>query len=97
MVGKACRQVIEIKITVVDLRGVIYRYRSRIKNLIIMTLLQNIVISGAQGLLMLMGSKVLIQMIRLQNINIKEQCFATWSSLSNILIPSTSGELKHPK
>ena len=33
-----------------------------------MTLLQNIVISGAQGLLMLMGSKFLIKITRPQNI-----------------------------
>ena len=32
---------------------------------------QNIVISGAQGLLMLMGSKFLIKMTRPQNIKIK--------------------------
>ena len=33
-------------------------------------LLQNIVISGAQGLLMLMGSKFLIKMTRSQNMKI---------------------------
>ena len=33
-----------------------------------MTTLQNIIIVGAQGLLMLMGSKFLIKMTRLQNI-----------------------------
>ena len=61
-------------------------------------LLQNSgVISGAQGLVMLMGSKFLIKMTRLQNFKIKEQCFATWSSLSKILIPSTSGGLEHLK
>ena len=64
-----------------------------LKILIIMTSLQNIVISGAQGLLM-MGSKFLIKMIRLQNIKRKEQCLAAWSSLSKILIPSTSGDLE---
>ena len=42
--------------------------------------LQNIVISGAQGLLMFMGSKFLIKMTRLQNIKTKKQCFAAWSS-----------------
>ena len=41
-----------------------------------MTLLQNIVISGTQGLLMLMGSKFLIKMTRPQNIKRNEQCFA---------------------
>ena len=45
----------------------------RIKILIIMISLQNIVISGAQGLLMLMGSKILT---RPQNVKMKEQCFA---------------------
>ena len=35
---------------------------------IIITSLQNIVISSAQGLLMFMGSKFLIKMTRLQNI-----------------------------
>ena len=50
--------------------------------LIIMTSLQNIVISGAQGLLMSMGSKFLIKMTRLQNIMMKEHCFVAWSSLS---------------
>ena len=68
-----------------------------LKFLTIMTSLQNIVISGAQDLLMLMGSKVLIKMIRPQNIKMKEQCFVAWSSLSKILIPSTSGDLDHPK
>ena len=34
-------------------------------------LTKNIVISGAQGLLMLMGSKFLIKMTRKQNITIK--------------------------
>ena len=29
--------------------------------------------------------------------SIKEQCFAAWSSLSKILIPSTSGDLVHTK
>ena len=58
-----------------------------LKILIIMTSLQNIVITGAQlqGLLMLMGSKFLIKMIRPQNIKMKEQCFVAWSSLSKIL------------
>ena len=68
-----------------------------LKLLIIMTSLQNIVILGAQSLLMLMGSKFLIKMTRPQNIKMKEQCFAAWSSLSKILIPSTSGDLEHPK
>ena len=68
-----------------------------IKILIIMTSLQNIIILGAQGFLMLMGSKCLIKMTRLQNIKTKEHCFATWSSLSNILILSTSGDLEHLK
>ena len=36
-----------------------------------MNSLQNIVISGAQGLLMLMGSKFLMKMTRPQNIKIK--------------------------
>ena len=45
-----------------------------LKILIIMTSLQNIVISGAQGFLMLMGSKFLIKMTRLQNIKM------AWSS-----------------
>ena len=36
-----------------------------LKILIIMTSLQNFVISGAQGLLMLMGSKFLIKMTQL--------------------------------
>ena len=68
-----------------------------LKFLIIMTSLQNIVISVAQGLLMLMGSKFLIKMTRLQNIVLYSQCFAAWSSLSKILIPLTSGDLEHPK
>ena len=38
-----------------------------LKVLVIMNSLQNIVISGAEGLLMLMESKFLIKMIRLQN------------------------------
>ena len=37
------------------------------------------------------------QVTRPQNIKIKEQCFADWSSLSKILIPSTSGGLEHLK
>ena len=40
----------------------------KIKILIIMTSLQNIVISGAQGLMMLMGSKFLIMKTKPQNI-----------------------------
>ena len=64
-----------------------------LKLLIIMTSLQNTVILGV----MLMGSKFLIKMTRPQNIKIKEQCFAAWSPLSKILIPSTSGDLEHPK
>ena len=59
-----------------------------------MTSLQNIVISGAQGLLMLMGSKFLMKITSLQNIEMKEQCFVAWSTLSKILIPSTSGASK---
>ena len=51
-----------------------------LKDLIIMTSLQNIVISGAQGL-MLMGSKN----------NVLQP-----GRLSKILIPSTSGDLEHP-
>ena len=39
------------------------------------------------------GSKFLIKMTRPQNIT----CFAAWSSLSKILIPSTSGGLEHLK
>ena len=39
-----------------------------LKVLIMITSLQNFVISGPQGLLMLMGSKVLIKMTRPQNI-----------------------------
>ena len=39
-----------------------------------MTSLQYIIISGAQGLLMSMGSKFLIKMTRPQNIKMKEQC-----------------------
>ena len=42
-----------------------------LKVLVMMNSLQNIVISGAQGLLMLMGSKILIKMTRPQNIKIK--------------------------
>ena len=42
-----------------------------LKVLVMMTLMQNIVISGAQGLLMLIGSKFLIKMTRPQNIKIK--------------------------
>ena len=38
-----------------------------LKVLVMMNSLQNIVISGAQGLLMLMGSKFLIKMTRPQN------------------------------
>ena len=62
-----------------------------------MNSLQSIVISGAQGLLMLMGSNFLIKMTRLQNIKIKEKCFAAWPSLSKILIPLTLGDLEHQK
>ena len=43
----------------------------RFEVLIMMNSLQNIAISGAQGLLMLMGSKLLIKMTRLQNIETK--------------------------
>ena len=43
------------------------------------------------------GIKILIKMTRPQNIKRNEQCFAAWSSLSKILIPSTSGDLEHPK
>ena len=46
-----------------------------LKVLVMMTLLQNIVISGAQGLLMLMGSKFLIKMTRPQNIKSKRTMF----------------------
>ena len=42
-----------------------------LKVLIMMNSLQNTVISGAQGLLMLMGAKFLIKMIRPENIKIK--------------------------
>ena len=42
-----------------------------LKVLVMINSLQNIVISGAQGLLMLMGSKFLIKMTRPQNIKIK--------------------------
>ena len=38
-----------------------------LKILVMMNLLQNIVISGAQGLLMLMGTKFLIKMTRPHN------------------------------
>ena len=68
----------------------------RIKSFDHLTSLQNIAILGAQGLLMLMGSKFLIKMTRPQNIKMKEQRFAAWSSVSKILIPSTSGDLEHP-
>ena len=44
----------------------------------------NIVILNVQGLLMLMGSKCVIKMTRSQNIKMKEQCFAAWSSSSKI-------------
>ena len=64
---------------------------------LVMNSLQNIVISGAQGLLLLMGSNFLIKMTRLQNIRIKEQSFAAWSSLSKVLIPLTTGGLEHLK
>ena len=67
----------------------------RFESLVMMNSPQNIVISGAQGLFMLIGSKFLIKMTRPQNIKIKEQCFAAWSSSSIILIPSTSGDLEH--
>ena len=43
----------------------------RFESFVMMNSLQNIVISGAQGLLMLMGSKFLIKMTRPQNIKIK--------------------------
>ena len=46
-----------------------------------MTSLQIIIISGAQGLLMLMGSNGLIKMTRPQNIKIKEHCFMAWPCL----------------
>ena len=61
---------------------------------VMMNSLENIAISGLQGLL---GSKFLIKMTKPQNIKIKEQYFAAWSSLSKILIPSTSGGLEHLK
>ena len=61
-----------------------------LKALVMIPSLQNIFISGAQGLLMLLGSKVLIKMTR-------PQCFVAWSSLSKILIPSTLGGLEHLK
>ena len=38
----------------------------------------------------------IIKMTRPQNIKMKVWCFAAWSSLSKILIPSTSGNLEHP-
>ena len=41
------------------------------ESLVMMNSLQNTVISGVQGLLMLMGSKFLINMTRPQNIKIK--------------------------
>ena len=41
-------------------------------------------ILDAQGLLMWMGSKFLMKMIRLQKIEIKEQCFVAWSSYQNL-------------
>ena len=52
----------------------------RFEVLVMMNSLQNIVISGAQGLLMLMGSKFLIKMTRPQNIKIKSilHLFYTW-------------------
>ena len=68
-----------------------------LKVLVMMTSLQNVVISGAQGLLMLMGSKTLIKMTRPQNIKNKRTMFCGLVSLSKILIPSTSGGLKHLK
>ena len=83
----------------------------RFESLIMLTLLQNIVILGAQGLLMLMGSKFLM-MTRLLNkippdvdgiviiIFDKPQnmpCFAAWSSLLKILIPSTLESFEHLK
>ena len=43
-----------------------------------MTSLQNIVISGAQGLLMLMGSKFLIKMTRQQNKGDDDQKFYSY-------------------
>ena len=57
-----------------------------------MTLLQNI-ISGAQSLLVLMGSNFLIKMNRLQNIKINRTTLDSLVNLSNILIPSTSGDI----
>ena len=46
-----------------------------LKVLVMMNSLHNIVISGAQGLLMLMGSKFLIKTTRPQNITIKNSVF----------------------
>ena len=66
-----------------------------LKVLIMMNSLQNIIILGAQDLLMLMGSKFLIKVTRLQNIKIKEKCFVACSSLSKIMIPSKSGGLEY--
>ena len=39
----------------------------------------------------------IIKKTRPKNIKMKEQCFSTWLFLSNMLIPSTSGDFEHPK
>ena len=65
-----------------------------IKVLVMMTLLQNILISGALDLLMLIRSKFLIKMTRPQNFVHFYLNVLAWSSLSKILIPSTSGGLR---
>ena len=64
--------------------------------LVMMNSLQNIVISGAQGLLMLMGSKCLIKMTRPENIVFYLNVCGLVIFIK-ILIPSTSGSLEHVK
>ena len=61
-----------------------------LKVLVMMTLLQNIVISGAQGLLMLTGSKFLIKMTRPQNVKIKGTMFCCLVIFIKIFYPINS-------
>ena len=64
-----------------------------LKILIIMTSLQNIVISGFSRSPDVDGIKIFDKDDQAQNIKIKEQCFTAWSSLSKILIQLYSAAL----
>ena len=58
-----------------------------LKVLVMMTSVQNIVILGAQGLLILMGSKFLIKMTRPQNIKTKNSVLHLFPGMFSLLIP----------